>query len=354
MVPLLVETSLPEDRVATSGKLQFLGLPLTYGPQVTQVELRETHMSWVFLTPNLVFKLKKPVRYPFLDFSTLDARERFCREELRLNRRLAPDVYLDVVPLVQLADGSLLLNAGPEDATTVDWLVKMRRLPADRMLDHAIRSSSVTPSQVDALADVLAGFYRSAPKADIAPEVHADRFIIEQATSRAVLLRSEFHLLHERARGALDALDEALATQREAIADRARGGYVVEGHGDLRPEHVCLLDTPVVIDCLEFNRTLRLVDPFDELAFLGLECDFAGAPWIGPQLVRRCAAGLRDEVSPQLLAVYRCYRALLRARLSAAHLLEPDPREPGRWLPQATRYIEFASRALGPPESAGT
>src|SRR5512134_3071783 len=109
MVPLPVETSFPEDRAATRGKLQFLGSPSTYGPEATQVQLRETHMSWVFLTPYLVFKLKKPVRYPFLDFSTLDARERFCREELRLNRRLAPDVYLGVARLVQLADGSLLL-----------------------------------------------------------------------------------------------------------------------------------------------------------------------------------------------------------------------------------------------------
>jgi aminoglycoside phosphotransferase family enzyme len=310
-------------------------------------------MSWVFLTRDLAFKLKKPVRYPFLDFSTLDARERFCREELRLNRRLAPDVYLDVVPLVQRADGKLLLGAAPEEATIVDWLVKMRRLPAGRMLDQAIRSASVTTGQVNALADVLAAFYRSAQKADVASAAYADRFAIEQATSRSVLLRSEFPSLQEPARRALDALDEALAADRELIVDRARGRHIVEGHGDLRPEHICLLDTPVVIDCLEFNRTLRLVDPFDELAFLGLECDFAGAFWIGPQLVRRCAEALGDEVAPRLLAIYTAYRALLRARLSAAHLLEPDPREPERWLPQAARYTEFASRALAPPTSAG-
>jgi aminoglycoside phosphotransferase family enzyme len=354
MVPLLAETPIPGDRADAKGKLQFLSSPSAYGPELPPVELRETHMSWVFLTRDLVFKLKKPVRYPFLDFSTLDARERSCREELRLNRRLAPDVYLDVVPLEQHADGGLQLGASREESRVVDWLVKMRRLPADRMLDQAIRTAKVTPDKVQALADLLAAFYRSAPKVDIAPATYADRFVIEQATSRSVLLRSEFAALHEHARRALDALDESLATQRESIADRARGGHIVEGHGDLRPEHVCLLETPVVIDCLEFNRTLRLVDPFDELAFLGLECDFAGASWIGPQLVRRCAECLGDEVAPQLLVVYTAYRALLRARLSAAHLLEPDPREPERWLPQAARYIEFARRALGPRASGGT
>jgi aminoglycoside phosphotransferase family enzyme len=246
------------------------------------------------------------------------------------------------------------LGASRKESNIVDWLVKMRRLPADRMLDQAIRTAKVTPDEVQSLADLLAAFYRSAPKADIAPAAYADRFVIEQTTSRSVLLRSEFPALHEHARRALDALDESLAIHRESIADRARGGHVVEGHGDLRPEHVCLLETPVVIDCLEFNRTLRLVDPFDELAFLGLECDFVGASWIGPQLVRRCAESLGDEVVPQLLAVYTAYRALLRARLSAAHLLEPDPREPERWLPQAARYIEFALRALEPRASGGT
>jgi aminoglycoside phosphotransferase family enzyme len=353
MVPLLAETPIPGNRSDARGKLRFLGSPSAYGPEIPSVELRETHMSWVFLTPDLVFKLKKPVRYPFLDFSTLGARERFCREEIRLNRRLASDVYLDVVPLMQRADGSLWLGACPEGATAVDWLVKMRRLPADRMLDQAIRSESVTADQVDALADVLAGFYRSAPKADIAPADYTNRFVIEQATNRSVLMHPEFPALQERARDALDALDEAVAMHRESIAGRARGGRIVEGHGDLRPEHVCLLDTPVVIDCLEFNRMLRLVDPFDELAFLGLECNFAGASWIGPQLVRRCAEALGDEVAPQLLAVYTAYRALLRARLSAAHLLEPDPREPERWLPQAARYIELALQAIALRTSGG-
>lgn len=353
MVALLAEMPTPGDPAEVTGKLQLLGSPSTYGPEVANVEVRETHMSWVFLTPDFAFKLKKPVRYPFLDFSTLDAREHFCREEVQLNRRLAPDVYLDVVPLVRLPDRSLRLGAGPEPATIVDWLVRMRRLPAERMLDQAIRSASITPDQVNALADVLATFYRSAQRADIAPADYVERYVFEQATNRSVLLRSEFPALHERARGALDALDEALATRREAIVDRARSHHVVEGHGDLRPEHVCLLDMPVVIDCLEFNRSLRLVDPFDELAFFGLECDIAGAAWIGPHIVRRCAERLRDEAKPELLMIYTAYRALLRARLSAAHLLEPDPREPRRWLPQAARYIEFALRALAPHTYCG-
>jgi len=109
---------------------------------------------------------------------------------------------------------------------------------------------------------------------------------------------------------------------------------------------VCLLATPVVIDCLEFNALLRQVDPFDELEFLALECELAGAAWIRPLLVEGCAAALGDTPPPALLHLYRAGRALLRARLSLAHLLEPHPRTPARWRPQAQRYLERARQAL--------
>lgn len=327
-------------------KLRFLSSPSAYGPGGSVPERRETHMSWVFMTPRFAYKLKKPVRYPFLDFSTLAAREHFCREELRLNRRLAPNVYLDIVPLLQHDDGRLSLGGEPDGRTIVDWLVRMRRLPAERMLDAALRTDSVSTEQIDALADVLADFYRSVPRAGLAPSAYADRFAREQATNRAVLLRPEFDALHASALRTLDALDAALARQRASLAARALDGRIVEGHGDLRPEHVCLVDVPVVIDCLEFNRALREIDPFDELCFLGLECTAAGNAWIGPHLIRRCAQLLADAPAPELLAVYTAYRALLRARLSAAHLLEPAPREPERWVPQAARYIALAERTL--------
>jgi aminoglycoside phosphotransferase family enzyme len=329
---------------ASPEKVRFLSLAAAHGP-VGDIDRRETHMSWVFLTPQYAYKLKKSVRYPFLDFSTLAAREYFCREELRLNRRLAPDVYLDVVPLLQ-RDDRLQLGGETAGRTVVDWLVKMRRLPADRMLDAAIRNGTVGPEQIDALGDVLAGFYRSVPQANLSTSAYAERFAREQATNRAVLLRPEFDALCVAATEALGALDDAFERQRTALAGRARERRIVEGHGDLRPEHVCLIEPPVVIDCLEFNRALREVDPFDELCFLGLECAAVGATWIGPRLMGRCARLLEDAPEPQLLAFYTAYRALLRARLSAAHLLEPAPREPDRWLPQAERYIGFAARAV--------
>jgi aminoglycoside phosphotransferase family enzyme len=116
---------------------------------------------------------------------------------------------------------------------------------------------------------------------------------------------------------------------------------LVDGHGDLRPEHVCLNTPPVIIDCLEFSERLRQVDPFDEITYLGLECTRLGAPWIGPRLLARLSAALDDPVKPRLLRFYAGYRACVRARLALAHLDDPCPREPERWPHLAREYLRL-------------
>ena len=355
-------------------RVRFLQSPAAHrdhaGP-IAAVETIETHMAWIFLAGDHALKMKKPVRYPFLDFSTLAARERVCREELRLNARLAPGVYLGLLAL-QRRDGGFAL--GPESrqsaaVATVDWLVLMRRLPARRMLDRLIATRGVTPDDIAALARVLAEFYRRLPAVELAPADYVARFRQQQAVNREVLLGSQAGL--RNAEAALDGLDAALLRHAPLLMERAAGGHVVDGHGDLRPEHVCLESTPrpdepavprgdlsrpaepdllrhppLVIDALEFNAALRQVDPYDELGFLGLECEVAGAPWIGPQLLASCAATLGGAPPDALLHLYRAYRAQLRARLALAHLLESRPRRPRKWAPRAQRYLECSLAAL--------
>jgi len=137
-----------------------------------------------------------------------------------------------------------------------------------------------------------------------------------------------------------------LRWHHEVLGQRAAARRLVDGHGDLRPGHVFLLQPPIVIDCLEFNPALRQVDPFDELAFLGLECEMAGAAWIGPRLSTACAEALDDHPDPALLHLYKAQRGVLRARLAMAHLLDPQPRTPLVWPPLAARYLDRASAAL--------
>jgi aminoglycoside phosphotransferase family enzyme len=191
---------------------------------------------------------------------------------------------------------------------------------------------------------VLVAFYRSAPRVAVSGQDYLAHFQREQAANREVLLRPQFEL--RDAMSTLDRFDAALSRWAGLLHERASSGRVVDGHGDLRPDHVYLMDPPVVIDCLEFNTRLRQVDPFDEIMFLSMECEMAGASWIGPRLVSGCIAALGDTPSGALLQLYTAHRALLRGRLAMAHLLDPVPRTPLEWPRRAQTYVDRARQAL--------
>ena len=299
-------------------------------------------MSWVFLAGDRVFKLKKPVRYPFLDFSTLALRRHFVAEEVRLNRRLAPDVYLGARPLALRPDGALGIG-GP--GRVVDWLVEMRRLPEDRFLDRVIEAGAATPEAVRRVAGILAAFYRRLPPVEIDAGAYAARFAAEQAETARVLADPDLGFSGPRLTGLLAADGDSLAAVRPAMERRVAAGRIVEGHGDLRPEHVCMTDPPAIIDCLEFSPALRSVDPFEEIVFLGLDCARLGADWVFGVLFQHLAEALDDRPPPELLAFHWRYRALLRARLALLHLAEPEPRTPEKWRPLAWLYVELAEQA---------
>jgi uncharacterized protein len=319
-------------------KVAFLMRGHAYCPVVADVTRQETHMSQVFLAGDKVYKLKKPVRFPYLDFSTLARREAACRAELRLNRRLAPDVYRDVVALVRSARG--LAIGG--DGEVVDWLVAMNRLDETQMLDRLIATGRLHRWQLDRVAALLVQFYRRAAAAFISPEVYEAELWRSLAYNRRLLLDPRFHLPPGAVRH-VDTMQRRFLTERaELLAARVRARRIVDGHGDLRPEHICIGDPVRIIDCLEFNARLRMVDPFDEIAFLCVECERLGAGWAGEYLRRRIVQALHDGRCEELFIFYRCHRATLRARLAVAHLLEPEPRTPEKWPALARTYLRLA------------
>jgi aminoglycoside phosphotransferase family enzyme len=330
-------------QVSTSDKVRFLSQPSTYFYSPQLVTVVETHMSFVFLAGERAYKLKKPVRFPFLDFSTLRARELDCQEELRLNRRLAPHVYLGLVPLSFTCDGRLSLGS---EGVVVDWLVEMHRLPRDRMLDHMLGEGRLDGALIDDLCETLGNFYAGAQRSAISPDKYFERFVHEQAESRRILSRGDFNLNHGRTPAVLDRLDESLIRNRSQLEERVRNGRIVDGHGDLRPEHICFTVPIAIFDCLEFNSDLRQTDPFDELAFLSMECAQLGAPAIGPAIIAKVAERRGESPPSQLISVYSAWRAVLRARLAVAHLLDPVPRSPEKWEPLAKRYLVLAEAAL--------
>jgi uncharacterized protein len=322
-----------------AAKVRFLLRPASYPEPTRSVTAVETHMSWVFLTDRHAHKLKKPIRLTFLDFSTLERRKYYCEEEIRLNRRLAPSVYIGTVPITAGTGGAMSLGG---TGAVVDWLVKMNRLPAARMLDQAIRRGSASADDIDRLARRLAMFYRAAPFVAITAADYRRRFETWVAENLDELRRCEAILPAGPVERVHSIQLDLLRDMPELFENRALEHRIVEAHGDLRPEHVCLGTAPEVIDCLEFNREFRLLDPVDELAFLGLECEMLGAPDIGNRVLSRYCQESGDDPPPRLLSFYKSYRACLRAKIAAWHVCVPDGRDVAKWPALADRYLALA------------
>lgn len=319
-------------------KIALLRQPQTYPDRPPRVEAIETHMSWVLLTPHHAYKLKKPVRNEYLDFSTLAARKKNCDEELRLNQRLAPGVYLKVVPLAQDARGDVHIEG---QGAIIEWLVKMRRLPAGRMLDYLLQHDAIEPVEVHIVAEMLAYFYREG--IPISGEDYCKQCEQNVHVNHAALANPVYQLpsaLVESVHGAQQAF---LESAPELFDRRAAEGRITEGHGDLRPEHVCVESPPVIFDRLEFNRAFRIVDAADELAFLAMECERLGAPQVEQELfgVYRRITG--DHPPPRLVYFYKSHRACVRARLAIWHLRDLERSVWPRWRAVAENYLRLAA-----------
>jgi aminoglycoside phosphotransferase family enzyme len=300
-------------------------------------------MSWVFLTEAHAWKLKKPQRIDGIDLARVESRRRHCLLELDLNRRLAGDVYIDVVALRRRADGALGFGDAGEP---VEWLLRMRRLPEARMLDRMIAEGTVAPAAVREAARMLGRFYAASP-----PEpVDGPAWRARQAARLAGNLdnlRGWPHLVDAHAVNEITRGQHAfLAAEAGMFDERARAGRIVEGHGDLRPEHVCLEDPPRVIDCLEFSRALRIVDPAEELGFLALECERLGAGGLRDEIFAGYEEATGDAPDARLVHFHQSLHALTRAWLALRHLRDAPAARPRHWPALARVYLELAGAHL--------
>lgn len=299
----------------------------------------ETHMSWVFLTDDRAYKLKKPVRHRFLDYRSLEARRLDTEAEVELNQALAPGVYLMTVPLTLERDGALTLDGGGE---VVDWLVVMRRLPEKSMLEARITSGHASPGDLNALVGHLVAFYRSTDTVPTTPALYRRWLLATLLIDRTELSRPEYLIDQNRIRHLFDCLQNAVKNYDDLDGRAAR---IVDGHGDLRPEHIVVEPEPLVIDRITFDRTLRLVDPPYDLALLGVECELAGQPELSVHLAAAYVEEAGDPVHTATFDLYRSLRATSRARLSVAHLRDGE-REAAKWLDRTDRYLAIAETNL--------
>ncbi len=325
--------------ISLERKVQALSSPDVYSDTTREVEAVETHFAWVFLTDRFAYKLKKPIRADRLDLTTLELRHQVCREEVRLNLRLAPSVYLGVVPLRCDTAGAIKLNSA---GAVIDWLVKMNRLPSEWMLDRAMENGTVTQSSIDSIARLVAEFH--ARQAPIEFSEQEYRKLIRQHIddNRAELLAPDLHLQATTIERLHAAQLSALSVVNSELGARAARRLIIEAHGDLRPEHIYLGTPPCVIDALEFSKELRTLDPAEELAFLAVECAHAGHEEIGAAFLQSYRMFSTDTFSTQLFDFYRSHRAATRAKIVAWHLrdLHFQSRQP--WTKIAQRYLERA------------
>jgi uncharacterized protein len=227
----------------------------------------------------------------------------------------------------------------------VDWLVEMIRLPAERMLDHRLARGDCCRADINALADRLACFFATARRVNITPTVYLDRFRAECRYSRHALRLSGGPALQHAAQFVARRIEAFIVWRKDLLLRRLYEGRLIEGHGDLRPEHICLGPEPRLIDCLEFRADLRSLDPVDELAFLRMECDKTGARGIGPVLFRCYRLRTHDTPPPALIIFYEVIGALVRARIAILHLRESPVRDPAKWSRRAAEYLAIATRA---------
>jgi len=332
---------LNDARVSTRRKIQFLRRPQTYPGQTRPVRVIETHFAWVFLTDRHAYKMKKPLRHLEMDYRSVSKRARGCQNELRLNRRLAPSVYLQAVPLGCGSNGGLVLGGGKP---VVDWLVQMRRLPESRMLECAIGNGTLSPEDRHAVIAMLSRFYSQARQRPMRPVSYIQGLRSQVLRNLRELQVREFGMNKT-------VLNDIVNMQCKFMGDhvellRRRAGRLVEAHGDLRPEHIFLgsrSDSLCVIDCLEFDAKLRRLDPAEEVAFLALECRRLGADSVARGLIHGVQSSLDDAVPESLTYFYMSHRAFTRAKVAAWHLRDPRrPRRIKHWKQRAVSYLEDA------------
>jgi len=296
--------------------IEALRDPARYPSPAGSVEVIETHISWVLLAGDYAYKIKKPVRLAFLDFSTLAARRRFCEEELRLNRRTAPDLYLDVLPIRCQADGTPVIGGEGE---TVEYALRMRRFPADALAERMARAGALGPAQIDAIGAAIAAFHADAPRADAAGGYGTAEQIIapalgnfDQIAGLAVAAGEAAALARLRAWTA----DEG-ARLSAAFAARLAGGFVRECHGDLHLGNIAFLgERAVPFDCIEFDPALRWIDVASEVAFLVMDLRAHGLAGAGWRLLNDWLQATGDYACAGVLRFYLVYRAMVRAKIA--------------------------------------
>jgi len=324
--------------------IRALLVPSAYEHETPDIRLVQTHISYVILAGDYVYKFKKPVDFGFLDFTTLEKRQYCCRQELRLNRRLSPEIYLDLVA-VKRSNGAFHLDGEGE---TIEYGVKMARMPEERMMVNVINAGLLDRKHIDSLVDILVPFYRQAEHNE-----EIDRFGKADAVSVNILenfdqthgfvggealSKDQFDVISDYARHFL--------TREEVFEQRISEGKIRDCHGDLYSANICLADKVYIYDCIEFNQRFRYCDVASDMAFLAMDLDFHGLADLSVYLIERFVGSSQDGSLINVLDFYKCYRAYVRGKIGLFTANDPAVEEEVRksCMTDAANYFRLAMK----------
>jgi len=298
--------------------------PETYPQPPAAITHLQTHISHLFLTGGLVYKIKKAAHFDFLDFSTLAKRGYFCRQEVLLNRRLTRNIYLGVVKITSEKGRPMVNGKGP----VVEYAVLMREMPQERMMNQLLTAGEVGPKDIKALVRTLVPFYRQARtgagvdsfgRVSVLTQNTEENFLETKSYINRLLKRGDYDLLVSGTR-------MFLRREKALLQKRIRQGFIRDCHGDLHSANICLTKPLQIYDCIEFNHRFRYSDIASDLAFLSMDLDFHGYPELSRLLMEEYVRLSGDRDFPRLLNFYKSYRAYVRAKIHSFTADDPELR----------------------------
>ncbi|MCZ2808728.1 MAG: hypothetical protein O2V44_05180 [Candidatus Bathyarchaeota archaeon] len=322
--------------------VEALMKPEAYDEELEQIELKQTHISFVFLTRNFVYKVKKAVDFGFLDFSTLEKRHFFCEKELDLNRRLCGDMYLEVVPVNR---SNVIKIKG--DGVTVEYAVKMKRMPEDKIMTRLLEGDKVDKELIDRMAKIIAEFHSKAETDKRIGEFGSLPMIetnwrenfeqTEEFIGETISLES-YRLIRGR-------VDEFMKRNAVFFAKRVSENRVRDCHGDIHSGNIFVADKIYIFDAIEFNERFRYCDVASDIAFLAMDLDFKDRSDLSSFFVERYVRYSGDQELGKLLQFYKCYRAYVRGKVISFKLKDPsvDKEEKSAATKEAKAYFKLAT-----------
>jgi len=318
--------------------------PAIYPDHPNEIRFGETHISLLFFTGKHVYKLKKPMNFGFLDFTTLEKRKYFCEQEVKLNLRLSPKIYLGVVAMTE-DKGQISFNAGGK---TIEYAVWMKQIPEDLLMDKLLQKGEVTPEMIQKVSEKLVHFYSTADTNEIIKgfakpgRVRQDTDENFEQTERYI----DRAIPREAYEWVKDRTNRFLKNQERLFERRIAEGRIRDCHGDLRLEHIFWGDEISIFDCIEFNERFRYTDVAADIAFLAMDIDYQGREDLNPYLINTYINGSGDRNVLEILDFYKCYRAYVRGKVESFRLDDPSiPEEEKKGaLKRAQKYFNLAHR----------